>query len=123
MKANEQKNNNKVTGARIAVEAIVAIIGLAGLVLLAGDEAPNAAAPMTLGEWLAIKAAGAILVEAKEESESASALKYQPVAIAGQNVVIEPKSNLIVDAWVIAVTTGHALPSCIRKSLTGVVNY
>lgn len=62
MKANEQKNNNKVTGARIAVEAIVAIIGLAGLVLLAGDEAPNAAAPMTLGEWLAIKAAGAILV-------------------------------------------------------------
>jgi hypothetical protein len=62
MKANEQKNNNKVTGARIAVEAIVAVIGLAGLVLLAGDEAPNAAAPMTLGEWLAIKAAGAILV-------------------------------------------------------------
>lgn len=62
MKTNEQKNNNKVTGARIAVEAIVAIIGLAGLVLLAGDEAPNAAVPMTLGEWLAIKAAGAILV-------------------------------------------------------------
>nr|DAO61687.1 MAG TPA: hypothetical protein [Caudoviricetes sp.]DAX67164.1 MAG TPA: hypothetical protein [Caudoviricetes sp.] len=62
MKTNEQKNNNKVTGARIAVEAIVAIIGLAGLVLLAGDEAPNAAAPMTLSEWLAIKAAGAILV-------------------------------------------------------------
>lgn len=62
MKENEQKNNNKVTGARIAVEAVVAIIGLAGLVLLAGDEAPNAAAPMTLGEWLAIKAAGAILI-------------------------------------------------------------
>lgn len=66
---------------------------------------------------------GAILVEAKEESASASVLKYQPVAIAGHNVVIEPKSNLIVDAWVIAVTTGHALPSCIRKTLTGVVNY
>ena len=66
---------------------------------------------------------GAILVEAKEESTNASALKYQPVAIAGQDVVIEPKSNLIVDAWVFAVTTGHALPSCIRKSLAGVVNY
>lgn len=62
MKENEQKHNNKVTGARIAVEAIVAIIGLAGIVLLAGDEAPNAAVPMTLGEWLAIKAAGAILI-------------------------------------------------------------
>ena len=66
---------------------------------------------------------GAILVEAKEESANASALKYQPIAIACQNVVIEPKSNLIVDAWVFAVTTGHALPACIRKSLTGVVNY
>ena len=66
---------------------------------------------------------GAILVEAKEESANASALKYQPVAIAGQNVTIEPKSNLVVDAWVFAVTTGHALPACIRKSLTGVVNY
>lgn len=62
MKTNEQKNNNKVTGAKIAVEAIVAIIGLAGIVLLAGDEAPDVAVPMTLGEWLAIKAAGAILV-------------------------------------------------------------
>lgn len=61
MKTNEQ-NNNKVTGAKIAVEAIVAIIGLAGPILLAGDEAPGVAVPMTLGEWLAIKAAGAILV-------------------------------------------------------------
>lgn len=66
---------------------------------------------------------GSILVEAKEESANASELKYQPVAISGQKVVIVPKSNLIVDAWVFAVTTGHALPSCIRKSLTGVVNY
>nr|DAX81479.1 MAG TPA: hypothetical protein [Caudoviricetes sp.] len=62
MKTNEQKTNNKTTGARIAVEAIVAVIGLAGLVLLAGEESPNAAVPMTLGEWLAIKAAGAILI-------------------------------------------------------------
>ena len=62
MKTNEQKNNNKTTGARIAVEAIVAVIALAGLVLLAGEEAPNATVPMTLGEWLAIKAAGAILI-------------------------------------------------------------
>lgn len=62
MKTDEQKNNNKMTGARIAVEAIVAVIALAGLVLLAGEEAPNATVPMTLGEWLAIKAAGAILI-------------------------------------------------------------
>nr|DAQ01948.1 MAG TPA: Head fiber protein [Caudoviricetes sp.] len=66
---------------------------------------------------------GSFLVEAKEESTNESALKYKPVAISGQGVVIEPKSNLVVDAWVFAVTNGHPLPSCIRKSLTGVLNY
>ena len=66
---------------------------------------------------------GSFLVEAKEESTNESALKYKPVAISGQGVVIEPNSNLVVDAWMIAVTNGHPLPSCIRKSLTIVLNY
>ena len=66
---------------------------------------------------------GAIIVEAKEESSNASALKYVPVAISGSGVAIEPKSNLVVDAWVIAVTTGHDLPSCIAKHLKGIINY
>lgn len=73
MKTNEQKHSGRT---RIAVEAIVVIVGLAGIILLAGDEAPDAAIPMTLGEWLAIKAAGAILV-------GVAALAYRTARRAG----------------------------------------
>lgn len=73
MKTNEQKHSRRT---RIAVEAIVVIVGLAGIILLAGDEAPDVAIPMTLGEWLAIKAAGAILV-------GVSALAYRTARRAG----------------------------------------
>lgn len=73
MKTNEQKHSRRT---RIAVEAIVVIVGLAGIILLAGDEAPDAAIPMTLGEWLAIKAAGAILV-------GVAALVYRTARRAG----------------------------------------
>lgn len=73
MKTNEQKHSRRT---RIAVEAIVVIVGLAGIILLAGDEAPDAAIPMTLGEWLAIKAAGAILV-------GVAALAYRTARRAG----------------------------------------
>ena len=73
MKTNEQKHSRRT---RIAVEAIVVIVGFAGIILLAGDEAPDAAIPMTLGEWLAIKAAGAILV-------GVAALAYRTARRAG----------------------------------------
>lgn len=62
MKTNEQKQDKRVTGVRIAVEAIIVIIGISGIVLLAGDEAPDAAVPMTAGEWITIKAAGFLLL-------------------------------------------------------------
>nr|DAQ87177.1 MAG TPA: hypothetical protein [Caudoviricetes sp.] len=64
MKTNEHKHNNRGKLLRIAVEAVVAIIGLAGLALLAGDEAPDTVVPLTLAEWLAIKAAGVALLVA-----------------------------------------------------------
>lgn len=73
MKTNEQKHSRRT---RIAVEAIVVIVGLAGIILLAGDEAPDATIPMTLGEWLAIKAAGVILV-------GVAALAYRTARRAG----------------------------------------
>ena len=78
---------------------------------------------ITIKEALGELKQGSFLVEAKEESTNESALKYKPVAISGQGVVIEPNSNLVVDAWMFAVTNGHPLPSCISKSLTGVLNY
>ena len=63
MKPNEQKSNNKFLTC-IAVEALLVVIGLAGIALIAGDEDPNAAMPMTFGEWIAIKVAGIALVAA-----------------------------------------------------------
>ena len=62
MKTNEQKQDKRVTGVRIAVDAIIVIIGISGIVLLAGDEAPDAAVPMTAGEWISIKAVGFLLL-------------------------------------------------------------
>lgn len=62
MKTNEQKQDKRVTGVRIAVDAIIVIIGISGIVLLAGDEAPDASVPMTAGEWIAIKAVGFLLL-------------------------------------------------------------
>ena len=64
MKTNEHKHNNREKLLRIAVEVVVVIIGLAGLALLAGDEAPDTAVPLTLTEWIAIKAAGVYLLVA-----------------------------------------------------------
>ena len=78
---------------------------------------------ITIGATLGELKKGTIIVEAKEESSSASELKYIPVAISGTGTKIEPKSNLVVDAWLIAVTTGQALPSCLKKHLTGIINY
>ena len=63
MKTNEQKSNNKRLTS-IAVEALLVVVGLAGIALIAGDEDPNAAMPMTFGEWIAIKVAGLTLVAA-----------------------------------------------------------
>lgn len=62
MKTNEQNNNNNKYLTCIAVEALLVVVGIAGIALLAGEEAPNASAPMTLGEWIAIKVAGLALV-------------------------------------------------------------
>lgn len=60
MKTNEQKSNKCLTS--IAVEALLVVVGLAGIALIAGDEVPNATVPMTFSEWIALKVAGLTLV-------------------------------------------------------------
>lgn len=56
MKTNEQMKT------KLAIELAILLVGLFGFVLLASDEAPDAAVPLTTGEWLAIKGAGLILL-------------------------------------------------------------
>ena len=46
----------------IALHLLIALTGVAGLILTAGDEEPNTPTPMTAGEWIAIKLAGLALI-------------------------------------------------------------
>lgn len=78
---------------------------------------------LTVKEALGTITAGACIVEAKEKSTNASALKYVPFAIAGTGSAVVPNTNLNVDAWVIAVTKGNNLPTVVSKHLTGIHNY
>lgn len=61
MKANKQKKSNEKSTS-LVIDSIIVIIGIAGIILLAGDEAPDASVQMTVGEWIAIKASGLLLI-------------------------------------------------------------
>ena len=54
----KQMHNVKV----IALHLLIALTGVAGLILTAGDEEPNTPTPMTTWEWIAIKLAGLALI-------------------------------------------------------------
>lgn len=80
---------------------------------------------ITLSATLGVKIeAGACVVEAKAESASStSELKYTPLAISGTGKPVVQGSNLDTDAWLIGVTKGNTLPGCVKKHLTGIINY
>ena len=78
---------------------------------------------LTLKAALGSLPIGSAIAEAKEESAKTSTLKYKPIAISGTGVKIDPKSNLTTDAWLIAVTSGSGLPSCVAKYLPTIINY
>ena len=63
------------------------------------------------------------IYQAAASGASGAALKYAPLAITGTGMPVDKSSNLIVDAWVIAVTKGNAIPSLLEGKLKGVVNY
>lgn len=81
---------------------------------------------LTISEALGVIAIGSAIAEAKEASNASqndSALKYRPLAITGTGKPVEKKTNLDVDAWLIGVTKGNVLPTCVSKYLTGIINY
>lgn len=81
---------------------------------------------LTISEALGAIAIGGAIAEAKEASSASdnkSALKYVPLAVAGTGKLVEKKTNLDVDAWLIGVTKGNVLPACVSKHLTGIINY
>lgn len=79
---------------------------------------------ITLKSALGAIAIGTCIAEAAAASSAAaSALKYTPLAISGTGKPIKANTNLDVDAWLIGVTKGSNLPACVRKYLTGIINY
>lgn len=79
---------------------------------------------ITVGTALGAISTGAFLIEAKAVSaDTASALKYTPLAVVGTGKPVLPNQNLDTDAWLIGVTKGNPLPECVAKHLTGIINY
>lgn len=78
---------------------------------------------LTLSAALGAISLGGAIAEAAEASTDASALKYKPLAVAGTGKPIFPKTNLDVDAWLIGVTKGNAIPACVSQYLKGIINY
>ncbi len=62
------------------------------------------------------------IVEAKEDSADASALKYEPQSVNGTGQPFDPKGNISTDAWVIAVTKNNPVPGFIIEKLKGIIN-
>lgn len=79
---------------------------------------------ITVGTALGEISKGGFLIEAAEESATTtSKLKFTPLAVNGTGQVVDPKSNLNTDAWLIGVTKGNPLPECVAKYITGIINY
>lgn len=80
---------------------------------------------VTIGTTLGVKIEkDGFLIQAKAESSTTtSALKYVPLAISGTGKPVVQGQNFDTDAWVMAVTKGNPLPDCVKKHLTGIINY
>lgn len=89
------------------------------------DKTNSASDAVTVSTTLGVKIEkDAFLIQAKAESSTtASALKYVPLAISGTGKPVVQGQNFDTDAWVMAVTKGNPLPDCVKKHLTGIINY
>ena len=88
------------------------------------DETNKAYDEITVKTTLGAIAVGGFIIEAAAESASnTSALKYVPLAIVGTGKPVAKGQNIDTDAWVIGVTKGNPLPECVKKYLTGIINY
>ncbi len=102
---------------------LVALSGLASTIT-AIDTSNKDYDTLTIDQALGEIALGGQIAEAAAKSTTTtSALKYAPFCLAGTGKKFENNSNLDMDAWVIAVTKGNALPSFIESALKGVHNY
>lgn len=79
---------------------------------------------ITIGTALGAIANGGFLIEAAAESTTTtSALKYTPLSVVGTGKPVESGQNIDTDAWLIGVTKGNPLPTCVAKHIAGIINY
>ena len=80
---------------------------------------------VTIGTTLGVKIEkGGFIIQAKAESATTtSALKYTPLSIVGTGKPVVQGQNFDTDAWLLGVTKGNPLPNCIKKYITGIINY
>lgn len=96
--------------------------GKAAHAITAIDESDKKFDTITVSTALGAIDLGGILVEAKEDSEDASALKYEPQSVNGTGQPFDSKSNISTDAWVIGVTKNNPVPVFIVEKLKGIIN-
>ena len=107
-----------------AGDFIMAGVGGLASTITAIDETETAYDTLTVDQALGAFAAGTKLVQAAAKSTGTdSALKYTPLAISGTGKSVDPKSNMDMDAWIIAVTKDNPLPDCVASALKGIFNY
>ena len=90
------------------------------------DASPKQHDVITISAALGANEAGGQIMEAESEANgdtTTAKLKHQPIAIVGTGKPIEADTNLITDAWVMAVTKGNPLPADIATELKGIINY
>ncbi|MDR0657688.1 MAG: hypothetical protein LBG18_01915 [Mediterranea sp.] len=74
----------------------------------------------TLGESIAV---GGFIVQATAlASGNTSTLKVTPQSLNGTGYHVKQNDNIFTDAWLIGVTSGNKLPTCIATKLTGIIN-
>lgn len=96
--------------------------GKAAHAITAIDESNKKYDTITVGTAIGAVALGGAIVEAKEDSATAYALKYEPQSVNGTGQPFDPKSNISTDAWVIGVTKKNPVPGFIVEKLKGIIN-
>ena len=96
--------------------------GKAAYAITAIDDTNKKYDTITVSTALGEISLGGFLVEAKETATSGAALKYEPQSVCGTGKPIDPKSNIITDAWVIGVTKKNPVPAFLIEKLKGIIN-
>lgn len=103
-------------------DIVMVELGKAAHKITAIDESNKKYDTITLDTAIGAIAQGGCIVEAKEDTEDSSALKYEPQSVNGTGQPFDPKSNIGTDAWVIGVTKNNPVPGFILDKLKGIIN-